>query len=905
MTMLMDNNNSSRPRMSDRLRQSVHRFLALFRRAPLDRDLDVEMAAHLEFAIEENLRRGLPPAEARRQALLRLGGLQQTKEQHSDARGLPFLDTLFQDLRFAFRMLRKSPGFTAVAVLTLALGIGANTAIFSVVNGVLLRPLAYSEPQQLYLVREIVPQLAKFYPILDANLPNFRIWRKQVHSFADVAIAESTSADLTGTGEPEIIRGVRASANIFDVLGVQPALGRTFLPEEDDSGRGHVAILTDAFWRARFHGNPSALGKTMVLNGVPNLIVGILPASFRFPAALGGSNRTTRLAFFSPLNGPKPDEQDLIGEFDFDAVARLRPGVTPEQALAELNVVQAQIAKQANEGVDLLGALQPLEAKVIGPARLGLIFLLGAVGVVLLIVCANLAGLLLTRVPGRMREAAIRVALGATRARVIRQMLTETFLLSLVGGALSVWISVFAVRWFVHLAPASIPRLDEVQIDARVLAFALLASIATGCLFGILPALRVTHSAPLDTLKSGGSATTENRRTRRLREGLVGFEVALTTLLLILAGLLTASLGQLLRGNAGFAVQNVLVAGVDLPPQSYSQPDLRLQFYDRVLAGVQSLPGVRAAGWVSLPPLGGQGSVTGIHLPGEQQANAERPVANYRPVSPGYFSSMGIPLLKGRFFEAADRGRKLVIVSQSVADRFWPRENPIGQTCITAWGPEVPAQVIGVVGDIRTVRLDEPPLMMVYVPEKWTNMYSVPSSASIVLRMATDPAASASAVRQLIHSIDANVPITSLHPMTQIVSQSVDDRRFPMFLAMAFALFSLVLASLGIFGVVGYSVEQRRQELGIRMALGAELGDLRRMVLRQGLAPVLGGLAAGVFAALFVTQLVSSLFFGVSAHDPLTFITVVLVVTTVAVVASYFPARRATKLDPMVALRYE
>jgi predicted permease len=890
--------------MTEPVRTLAARFLALFRRRSLDRDLDAELRSHVDMAIDRNLGQGMSLEQARREALLGFGGLEQTKQLYRDRRGLPIIETALQDLRFAARMLRKSPGFTAVAIFTLALGIGANTAIFSVVNSALLRPLAYREPQQLYLVREIVPQLTKFAPTLRANLPDFRIWQKQVHSFDDVAVAESTSAGLTGAGEPEVIRGVRASANIFAVLGAQPALGRTFLPEEDEPGRGNVVVLTDAFWRARFQGDRSALGKSVVLDGVPHEIIGILPASFRFPAALGGANSTARLAFFSPLNGPKSYEEGLIGEFDFEALARLKPGVTPDQALAELNVVQTQIAKQANEGLDLLAALRPLEAEVVGPVRLGLIFLLGAVGVVLLIVCANLAGLLLTRVPGRTREAAIRVALGATRARVIRQMLTETSLLSLVGGALGVWIAIFAVKWFVHLAPASIPRLDEVQIDARALAFTLIASVATGCLFGILPAWRVTRFQPLDALKSGAAATTESHRTRRLRGSLVAFEVGLTTLLLIFAGLLISSLGQLLRVHTGFAVENVLVAGVDLPPQSYSQPATRLHFYDRVLSGVQSLPAVRAAGWVSIPPLAGEGSVTGIRLPGESRARAETPVANYRPVSPDYFSAMGIRLLEGRVFGPADLNRKVVVVSQSVADRFWPGRSAVGQTCVTQWGPDVSAEVVGVVDDIRTVRLDAPPLMMVYVPY-WFNAISVPSSASIVLRTATDPAGAAGAVRTLIHSTDADVPITSLQPMTQIVSESVDARRFSMLLAMSFALFSLVLASLGIFGVVGYSVEQRRQELGIRMALGAELKDLRRMVLRQGMAPVIIGLATGVFAAIFAGQLISSLLFGVNAYDPITLGTVALVVTTVAVVACYIPARRATKVDPMVALRYE
>jgi putative ABC transport system permease protein len=882
----------------------LQRLASFFRRSQLDQDLEAEMSSHLELAIEDNLRNGMSPAEARRQALIQFGGAQQAKEQHRDSRGIPVLDVLHQDLRFALRMFRKSPGFTAIAILTLALGIGATTAIFSVVNSALLRPLAYRDPQRLYLVREIVPQLAKFYPTLSANLPDFHIWQKQVHAFADVAIAESTTADLTGHDEPEVLHGVRASANIFSVLGTHPALGRTFRPEEDDSGRGRVLILTDAFWRNRFQGDPSAIGKTITLDGVPHEIVGILPASFPFPQVLGGADSYSRLAFFKPLNGPESYEQSLIGEFDFAAVARLSPGVTQDQALAELNVVQSQIARRANEGVDLLGTLLPLETEVVGPARRGLLFLLAAVGAVLLIVCANLASLLLARVPGRMREAAIRASLGATQARIIRQLLTETFLLSFAGGALGIWIAGFAVKWLVRLAPPGIPRLDEVNMDARVLLFALAISIAAASFFGVFPAWRITRSQPVDALKSGVTATTESRRTRRLRESLVSFEVGLTTLLLILAGLLIASLGQLLRVHTGFTVENVLIAGVDLPPQNYSQPADRLHFYDRVLAGLQSLPGIQAAGWVSIPPLGGEGSVTGINIPGAPQTQAETPIANYRPVSPDYFSAMGIALLQGRIFGPADHDRKIVVVSQNVAERFWPGKNPIGQICITQWGPDVPAEVVGVVGDIRTVQLDMPPLMMVYVPT-WFNTISVPTSASIVLRTVRGPAIYAGPVRDLIRNIDPDVPLTTLRPMSQIVSHSLDARRFPMFLAMLFALSSLLLAALGIFGVVGYSVEQRRQDLGIRMALGANLQDLLRMVLRQGMAPVIVGLVAGVITAVFAGRLIGSLLFGVSANDLLTLATVAFVVVAVALVACYIPACRATRVDPMIVLRYE
>jgi predicted permease len=880
------------------------RLRSLFRRNQVEQDLREELQYHLERKTQEFVANGLTLEEARRKARRDFGGLEQSKESCRDTRRVTYIQDLLQDLRFGLRKLRNSPGFTAVAILTLALGIGATTAIFSVVNGVLLRPLGYREPQQLYLVREIEPQLAKFYPTLSANLPDFRIWQKEVHAFEDVVIAESTNATLTGEGEPEVIRGVRTSANIFSVLGARPALGRTFNPEEDESGHGHVVILTAAFWRDRFQSDPSAVGKSVTLDGVPHEIIGILPASFRFPSVLGGADSYARLAFFKPLNGPESYEQDLIGEFDFAAVARLKPGVTQDRALAELNVVQSQIAKRANEGVDLQGALQPLETEVVGPARRGLIFLLAAVVAVLLIVCANLASLLLARAAARLREAAIRTALGATRARLIRQMLTETFLLSFAGGALGIWIASFVLNWLVHLAPAGIPRLDEVHNDARVLLFALVISLATGCFFGIIPALRTARSQPVDALKSGGTAATESSRTRRLRETLVGFEVGLTTLLLILAGLLVASLGRLLHVHSGFATENVLVAGVDLPPRNYPRPADRLHFYDRVLAGLQPLPGIRSAGWVSIPPLGGEGSVTGITIPGAPSTQAETPVANYRPVSPDYFSAMGIPLLRGRIFGAADRDRKIVVVSQSVADRFWPGKNPIGQICTTQWGPDVPAQVVGVVGDIRTVQLDEPPLMMVYVPS-WFNAISVPASASIVLRTATDPALDAGVVRELIHNIDADVPITGLRPMSQIVSHSVDSRRFPMFLAMLFALSSLLLASLGIFGVVAYSVERRRQELGIRMALGAERRDLLGMVLRQGITPVSEGLASGLVVSIFAGRLIRSLLFDVSTNDPLTLAAVVLVVVTVALAACLVPARRATRVDPIIALRYE
>ena len=815
------------------------------------------------------------------------------------------MSILLQDIRYAIRTLSRAPGFTAIAILTLALGIGANTAIFSIVNGVLLRPLAFRQPQQLCVIREIVPQLTKFYPTFPANYPNFVIWQKQLHSFENIAIAEGISMDFTAPGSAVELPGAQVSSTLLDTLGIHPALGRNFRPQEDAKGRDQEVILTDSFWRSEFHADPSIVGKSITLDGESFAIAGVLPASFHFPqdAELGAlTTFSPHLAFLKPL-GENPADDDLLGEFDYSAIGRLKPGVSLAQALAELNVVQAQIAKQANEHLDLLAELTPLASQILGPARQGLLFLLAAVGAVLLIVCVNLANLLLARVPRRMREAAIRTALGASRARLVREMLTESLLLGISGGALGILLALFGVQAIVSAAPPGIPRLAEVSLDARVLLFAIFISIFTAALFGILPAWRVARAEPQDALKSGALNTTESRRTRRLRSSLIGLEVALSTVLLILGGLFTSSLVHLLRVNTGFSVEHVLAADVDLPPQSYSSNAASTRFYDQSLAAIRALPGVQSAGWITSLPLEGEGSVVDIATPEMSADNANMPLADYRVVSAGYFETMGIPLIAGRVFTEADRGRNFAIVSQKVAERLWPGQNPIGQTCINHWGGKHAVQVIGVVGDIRTVQMDKSPVMMVYLQN--FPFDHIAWGGSIVVRTGMDPSGAASAVRDAIHRVDPDVPITELRPMSAVISKSVDTRRFQMLLALLFAICALFLASLGIFGVVAYSVEQRRHELGIRMALGAQLGNLRGMILRQGMAPVVAGLAVGIALAIALGQLVASLLFGVHAFDPLTFACVTLVVVLVALAACYIPARRAMKVDPMVALRYE
>src|SRR5271157_1922826 len=870
----------------------------LFHRRQREEELDEEIQAHLRMAAQERMEQGETAGQARASAVREFGNVTLVKEVTRDMWGFRWLETFLQDLRYGARMLRRNPGFTAVAVLTLALGIGANTAIFSMVNSVLLRPLAYREAQQLYLVREIIPELSQTYPMLPANLPNFRVWQRDCHSFAEVAIVMSTGATLTGYGEAENISGGLASANLFGVLGIVPQLGRTFLPQEDSPGKDHVVILTDSFWRNRFHGDPTIVGGSITLDHQPFQVVGILPASFRAPTGV-----PLLTDYFKPL-GLDPGQFSPLEEFDYTAIARLKPGTSVGQALTELNVIQARIAQDAKQGVGLRAEIIPLESAVVGTARRGLLLLLAGAGAVLLIVCLNLANLLLVRVPARLREAGIRTALGASRARLARQLLTESALLAIVGGVLGVGLAYFGLRWLVAVAPVNLPRMDEVHADARVLWFTVFVSILTGILLGALPAWRVAHAEPQQTLKAGAVTITEGRPARRLRESLIGFEVGVGTLLLIVAGLLTTSMVRLLGVDKGFTTEHVLAVDVSLPPWSYTKFAQKQEFYENVMARVRALPGVKSAGWISRLPLQGEEKVDSIYVPGQLTPRLQSPVANYRYVSPGYFESMGMLLRRGRLIEPADRDRNVALISESVAKKLWAGGNPLGKQFYPGSDEKILAEVIGVVADIRTVALDEPPLMMVYLPAGCARPWSA-SYSSLVVRAAVPPSALATAMRGAIQSVDSGVPIGDLRPMTEIVSESVGVRRFQMGLESLFAVFALLLAALGIYGVVGYSVARRRQELGIRMALGARGSDLRNLVLLQGMSPVLVGWAAGVLAALAAGGVIRSLLFGVTAQDPLTLASVTLVVLASAALACYIPARRATKVDPMVALRYE
>jgi predicted permease len=812
---------------------------------------------------------------------------------------------LAYDMWYALRLLRKSPGFTSVMILTLAIGIGANTAIFSLVNNVLLKPLRFANANQLFVIHEIIPQWANSYPVLDANLPDYQIWRKESRSFDDIAILESTSAILSGSGDPELIRGTRASANFLQLTGVSPALGRLFLPQEDQTDHGQVLILTDSFWRTLFNSDRSVIGRAVLLDERPYTIVGVLPPSFQMPGALNGLSK--RSEFLIPLNGPLPYEQGLIGEFDFTAIGRLKTGVTPEQAIAELNVIQAGIAKQARADVDLRADIVPLQSEVVASSRRGLILLLAAVAAVLVMICVNLGNLLFARLPGRLREAGIRKALGASQVRLFQQMLTENLLIAIIGGALGCVLAQFGIQWLALAGPTEIPRLDEVRLDSAALAFVIAASLATAILFGALPAWLASRADWHETANSAGKSVSENRQTRKLRAALVGVEVGLCTVLLIVAGLLGRSWLHLINLDPGFNVSHVLAAGVDLPPVAYDNNAKREAFYTSALDRIRAIPGVRSVAWTSMLPLSGQGSVTGVNLPGNPLPPDKAPIANFRAVSADYFRTMGIPIVAGRFFDPHDRGKRRVIVSQNLARRLWPDQNPIGQQCVAEWGYlEIqPSEVVGVAADIRT-RLDRPPLHMVYVADSWAyNPPGAPASASIVVRSIGEPTTVASAVRNAIQVSGRDVPIVALRPMSQLVALDLQDRRFQMSLTWSFALSALLLASLAIFGVLAYSVEQRRREFGIRTALGARRTQLLSMVMRQGLTPVVAGLFAGSFISLLGSKLLQSFVYGISPFDPMTFIVVLAMIATVAILACYIPARRAMNTDPVGTLRYE
>jgi len=808
------------------------------------------------------------------------------------------MGTLIQDLRYGVRMLWKSPGFTIVAVLTLALGIGANTAIFSVVNGVLLRPLPFRDPSRLVLIAE-----KSSFPIISTSYENYLDWRDQSHSFESMEATRGSSITLTGAGEPERLNVRMATAGLFSMLGINAQIGRTFLAEEDRAGGAPVALLSYGLWQRRFGGSADIIGKTVNLDLQPYTVVGILPSGFQIlqPADL--------YLPFTPWAKTLPADRNWHP--GIIPLARLKQGVSKEQARGEMVGITKRLEQQypdynTGTSADVVG----LQDEIVQNSRPALLLLLGAVSFVLLIACANVANLLLARAASRGREVAIRTAMGASRGRVIRQLLTESVLLSLAGGLLGVIVALAAVGLLPKIAGDSIPQGAPIGLDPWVLAFTAVVSLFTGLLFGIVPALRTANLDLRGTLNEGSRGSTAGPGQHVLRGALVAMEIALAMLLLVGSGLLLRSFSRLQEVPPGFQPDHLLVADIPLSPTAYAKPQDRYQFFDRLVERAKSLPGVRSAAAASFLPVSGGGSIIHFNITGRPPKSPHEFVAaGYRTITPNYLETLGVPLLQGRFFTRGDNEKSpaVVIINATMAHTFFPNENPLGKRLQLGALPEqeVPTmEIVGVVGDVH-FGLGTDPQAEMYLPYRQADLLLPVFQLSVVMRTAGDPSLETSALRSALAEIDPNQPLVKVRTMEENMATTVAQPRFRTWLIGILAMLALVLAAVGVYGVMSYTVTQRTSEIGVRVALGAQPKDVFRIIVGEGLRLALFGVGVGLVAALVLTRLLQSFLFGISAYDPLTFIAVSLLLTLVAVAASYFPARRATRVDPMIALRYE
>ena len=808
------------------------------------------------------------------------------------------MQTLLQDLRYAFRLLAKSPGFAAIAILTLALGIGANTAIFSVVNAVLLRPLAFRDPSRLVIVAEKSP-----FPTISTSYQNFVDWRDQSRSFESMEATRGTGLTLTGAGEPELLLARMATAGLFPLLGVEAHIGRTFLPEEERAGSAPVALLSYGLWQRRFGGSREIIGKPITLGSQPYTVVGVLPAGFQIlqPADV--------FVPFKPWAATLPDDRNWHpGIF---AVARLKPGVSREQARAEMVGITKRLEQQypdfnTGTSADVIG----LQEQMVQNIRPALMLLLGAVSLVLLIACVNVANLLLARAASRGREVAIRTAMGAGRPRVVRQLLTESVLLSLGGGLLGLFLAWASLGPLLKISAGSVPQVIPIELDRAVLVFTFLVSLVTGLVFGIVPALRTAGLDLRGALNESSRGSTSGPGHHRLRGVLVASEMALAVLLLVGSGLLLRSFSLLQDVPPGFQVDHLLVADIPLSQTAYAKPEQRYQFFDRLVERAKALPGVRSAGAASFLPVSGGGSIIHFNITGHPPKTPHDYVAaGYRAVTPNYLETLGVPLLQGRLLTPADNEKApaVVVINASMAKTNFAGENPLGKRIQLGTTPDkdVPTmEIVGVVGDVRP-GLGVDPQTEMYLPYRQADLVLPVFQLSLVLRTAADPQLQAPALRTALAEIDPNQPLVKVRTMEENMAATVAQPRFRTWLIAIFAAVALVLAAIGVYGVMSYTVTQRTSEIGIRVTLGAQPEDVFKIVVGQGLRVALAGVGAGIVAALAMTRVLESFLYGVSAYDPPTFFGVAIVLTIVAVAASFFPARRATLVDPMVALRYE
>ena len=912
------------------LRRSLLRLAGVIRRPRGHGELDEELASHLQLHIDDNLRRGLTPEEARRQALVALGGLTQTAEAYEDQRTVPLLDSAIRDLLYGLRQMRRNPGFAAVVILTLGLGIGANSVMFSVVNSLLLRPLPYANADRLVAVETM--EAVRWTSSYTAP-PDFYKYRDRSRSFDHVEAYFQRAANITGAREPERVQTLVVSPGLFDALGTQMALGRGFVREEEQWGSHRVLVLTTGLWERRFGADPSVVGTAITLNGEPYAIVGVLPRSFSFPGA--------DAQMFVPMAFEAGDNLNTHNNYFLRMIGRLKTGVTPQQANADLNGILKTIV--AEEGVNQGTAMDvvPLRNVVVGrDVRRALIVLLAAVGFVLLITCANLANLLLSRAAARQREIAVRLALGASRRRLVAQFLMESLLFSLLGATLGLAIAYWSADALNVVSPRLLPRVGTIHVDLSVLMFTAAVATATGVLLGLAPAFYSAGQRVGADLKASSRSSSDSPGRSRLRGILVAAEVALTLVLLAGAGLMIRSMYELLRVPAGFDADGVLTLQLNIPAQKYVDRELDRRssplaytrataFFTSVVDRIRAVPGVQAAGAINGLPLMGEvwgKSVTLYDRPLPADVRG-LPSIQFRVVAGDYFKALGIRILNGRPFTDADtlRAPKVAIVNQEFARRHWGGASPLGK--IISVNPPlslVPKSivdeairsgaippdyepdrlaVVGVADDVRYGGLDIAAVPVVYMPhaqgsEGTTNMF-------FVIRTDRDPLSLANAIRQQVAEIDPDQPVASIQTMRTRVDSSIAQRRMQMNVLGLFAVMAMLVAVVGIYGVMSYNVAQRAPEIGIRLALGAPRRGVIAVVMRQGMMMVGAGMVIGLAASAAITRVLRTLLFGVSPTDPLVFAAIALLVTVTAAVTIYLPARRASRLDPLTMLRRE
>lgn len=817
---------------------------------------------------------------------------------------------LLDDLRYAMRQLRKSPGFTLTAVLTLALGIGATTAIFTLVFDVLLKPLPYTLPGQLTVMEEQVAEFRDIYPTLPMSANHFVSWQRNSHSFQSMAVMEEELMPLGSGGRPRQISVLRTTPGLFSVLDVAPQLGRAFTPEEAQPGRERVAVLLYGVWRQQFQGDPGILGKTITLNGFPYAVIGVMPQSFRLPhiqtfGTLGNTDnqRPQPVEALLPMAFSSEQLKEAMGDFNYFALGRLKPGVSVAQANAEMNALQHSISASLppDEKGTLSAVLTPYQQALVGGNRKPLLILLAAVGGLLLVGCVNITNLLLARAVGRRQQIAIAAALGASRTELLRMTMRETAVLAAVGGALGIVLAAILVPAMQHFLPAALDFRGPLHLDWAGAGFALLLSVLATLLAGAAPGWMVSRTGPQEVLHSESRLASESRSSKRLRRVLVAVEVAVSMALVLTTGLLTTSLFRLLRVDRGFQAERTVTATISLPSQSYPDQQARMGFYREALRRLAQLPGVEHAAAISELPLAGDRWIDMMRVSGDARPFMELPTEHFRWISPGYFESVRLPLIAGRFLSASDEGKNYALVSELTARTLWQGKDPVGKQFNRGGTGEKPFTVIGVVGNARTLSLSSPDPMMVYVPY-W---YRCDETAGLLLRTQQDPTMMADALRKTIWSVNSEVPVPVVRGLEGVVADSLANQRFEMDLLLLFAISALLLAGLGVYGVVNYSVVQRQREIGLRLALGAQRGNIYRLMLQDGLTPVLAGAVAGIAIAFGFARVVRSLLFQVSPYNSGISMGAFFVLVTVGVAACLLPARRAASIDPMQAIRRE